>query len=116
MEDVIIMRALEPEVADIVWRSVEPLLPTPTAQQDPNPVLEARQIWGREHHAPAGTEHAGNLCEEAIGVDEVFDDLPGELPRRVTHPRVGVGPLGLDSGEMTGRHSSQRTEPLDAHN
>jgi transposase len=29
VEDVIIMRALEPEVADTIWRALQPLLPTP---------------------------------------------------------------------------------------
>jgi hypothetical protein len=29
VEDVIIMRALEPEVADTIWRALQPRLPTP---------------------------------------------------------------------------------------
>jgi transposase len=31
VEDTVIMRALEPEVADVIWRAVEPLLPPPDA-------------------------------------------------------------------------------------
>ncbi|MGH9273360.1 MAG: hypothetical protein ACRDZU_01830, partial [Acidimicrobiales bacterium] len=30
VEDPIIMRALEPEVVDVLWQSIEPLLPVPT--------------------------------------------------------------------------------------